>query len=451
MFYISLWCSKLYYFLTTLFKRPITDRAGLLALKIYPKFLEKLTKPETIIVVTGTNGKTTASNFLVDLLEDNGYKVTSNREGANYKAGITKAMMKGVTIFNKSKVNVAIFEMDELSCDILFPALKPDYLVVTNIFRDSVPRNGHVEYVYDQINDYILDDTTLILNADDLLSSTIGLNNRRILFGIDKLPTDVKKNDSIVQDIRICPKCSHLLKYDYVRYHQIGKLHCENCGFTNYKADYLVTDINFDKKSLKVRHDKKVSEFPLIVDSLFNIYNELTAITVLKDMGLDNEKIKKSLSKLEIIETRYSSQKINDLELITHFAKGQNPIATSRVIDYVSNLLGNNELILVIDDQHENLPHGASEVISWIYDVDFEYLNKPNIKKIIVGGVRCYDYKIRLLLAGIDESKLFFVPDELDAYKHLDLKNTDKVIIVHDLYTIDICKDIVDNIKDVIS
>ena len=67
-FYIGLWLSKLLYFLLKLVKKEKDDRPGLLANKICPDFISKISKPELIICITGTNGKTTTSNLVYNKL-----------------------------------------------------------------------------------------------------------------------------------------------------------------------------------------------------------------------------------------------------------------------------------------------------------------------------------------------------------------------------------------------
>lgn len=442
MFYISLWISKFYYFLTK--RGVVNDKAGLLALKIDKNFLKHINKPKLVIAVTGTNGKTTTCNFLVDLLEYFNYKVTSNREGANLKPGICKALMKGVNIFNKSKMDVAVIEFDELSTKMLLTDLKPNYVVVTNLFLDTMKRNGHTDYVFNKINEGLPEDSTLILNADDLISSMLGKNNKKVFFGMDKLNTDSLKPNSLVQDIRVCPKCYTKLEYDYIRYHHIGKAHCPKCGFTNYKPNYNLTDIDYKNKIITVNNQK----YKLINDGIFNIYNQLVAITLLSELKIND--LNKGFENLEIVKSRYSDIKINNIEIITQLAKGQNPIASSRSLDYVSKLKGNKEVILIFDDIYDREATDRSEVMSWIYDTDFEYLCDDSIKKIIIGGFRAYDYKVRLLFAGVDPNKIFIEDKEEDTYKQLSFENIDKIVIVHDIYMVDTCKKIVSKIKEVI-
>lgn len=66
---------------------------GKLAIKLCPDFLGRIEKPETIISVTGTNGKTTVCNMIIDALEKNGYDVLSNRAGSNINAGVASALI----------------------------------------------------------------------------------------------------------------------------------------------------------------------------------------------------------------------------------------------------------------------------------------------------------------------------------------------------------------------
>ena len=76
---------------------------GLIALKLDKNFLCGLQKPETLICVTGTNGKTTTSNMITDILRDNGYSVTNNGFGSNVQAGVATALLADATLTGKPK------------------------------------------------------------------------------------------------------------------------------------------------------------------------------------------------------------------------------------------------------------------------------------------------------------------------------------------------------------
>lgn len=423
-----------------------THVPGKIALKIEPKFLEKVGKPKTIITVTGTNGKTTTCNMIIDSLEANGYKVLNNRNGSNVQGGITTALLDGVKLNNKSKYDIAVLEVDERSSFKIYPYIKPTYAVVTNLFRDSLKRNAHSEYIFDIINKALPDTSTLVLNADDLISNRMKAfeKNNKIFFGIDKLETDRKESINIVNDARICPNCHEPLEYEFVRYHHIGKAYCKKCGYKSPDANYLVTKVDFEKNIIKVKHNSEEYDFNMISDSIFNIYNEIVAITVLSELGLKIEDIQKSIEKMEITKARYDKENVNGINVINHLAKGQNPIACSIVFDYVKHEKGDKEVILLIEDYHDN--RESSENIAWLYDCDFEFLKDESIKRIAVGGIRANDIKFRLLLAGVEEEKIVALRDESEIPNNLLLEKGEDIYILYDMYE----QSIVDNVNKVL-
>ena len=140
---------------------------GKVALKICPDFLKRVAKPKTVIAVTGTDGKTTTCNLLSDALEKCGMKVLNNRFGSNVYEGVVAAFLSGATLSNRCPYDIAVIEIDERSSHKIYPSLKPDYLVVTNLFRDSMKRNAHPEFIYNFIDKAMPEGCTLIQNADD--------------------------------------------------------------------------------------------------------------------------------------------------------------------------------------------------------------------------------------------------------------------------------------------
>lgn len=412
---------------------------GNVAVKICPNFLEKIKKPETIITVTGTNGKTTTCNLITDILEQNGYKVLNNKYGSNIRGGITTTLISGVSIFNKSKYKISVLEVDERSSYKIYPYIKPNYVVVTNLFRDSLKRNAHSEYIYDIINKALPDSSTLILNADDLISNRLKISetivssqNKRVYFGIDKLETDLDESINIVNDVRICPNCSAKLKYEFVRYHHIGKAYCESCGYKSPEADYIVKEINYDEEYIVVLANGEEHKFKMLSNSLFNIYNQIAAIAVLKEFGLTFVQLEESFKQIEITKERYKKETINGVNIINHLAKGQNPIACSIVFKYVKEEKRDKELILLIEDFHDNKE--SSECPAWLYDCDFEFLNDESIKKIIAVGHRGEDLKFRLLLAGVPEEKIVSLQNDGVVTDYLSLNKDTDIYILYDMY-----------------
>lgn len=404
---------------------------GKLAIKLCPDFLGQIDKPETIISVTGTNGKTTVCNMIIDTLSENGYDVLHNRAGSNINAGVASALIGGSSLSGKAKKKIAVFEIDERSSKLIYPYVKPTYAVCTNLFRDSIHRNAHPEFIFRIISESLPKESHMILNADDLISAGLAPENERTYFSIARMNTDLTESINIINDMRICPKCHHKLSYRYVRYHHIGNACCPSCGFASPESDY-VAEPDFENNMLTITHDGAAEQYPLVTNSIFNTYNQLTAITALRKFGLSAEQIKASFQKLAIVETRYSSEMAGNTEVITHMAKGQNPIACSCVFDYVKKEQGQKEIILMLDDVFDRV--NSSEIMTWIYDADFEFLNDASITHIIISGVRCEDYKLRLLLAGVPEQKLTCVEKEIDTPDYLHCLGTDKVYILHELY-----------------
>lgn len=431
-FFIAFYAGKLMIIFLKIIGKNATVYPGKIAIKICPDFLGQIQKPGKIICITGTNGKTTVSNLVTDTLKQNGYVVLNNSFGSNIARGIATTLLTGVNFLGKSKFDIGILEIDERSSKLIYPYINPDYILCTNIFRDSMKRNANTEFILNILNESIPKNTKLVLNADDLLCSGIAPKNSRVYFGIDKLDTDVKKCVNIIQDIKICPNCDTKLEYDYLRYHHIGHAHCPNCGFESPKADYLVTKVDFENKKIEVKNENNIMQYQLIQTSIFNIYNMIAAISLLSEIGLNKDKIKETFSNMQIVKTRFDEEDINGKKIILHLSKGQNPVACSRVFEYVKHEPGNKIVFLLIDDFFD--AQESSENIAWLYDADFEFLNDKTIKQILVTGDRYLDTKLRLLLAGVNEDRIVADKNPNNIANYTNLSDADIIYILYDMY-----------------
>lgn len=441
-FFVALIISKAAMWLQKLLGMNASYFPGKLAIKLCPDFLGRIDKPTTIITVTGTNGKTTCCNMLLDVLTENGYDVLNNRAGSNIDAGIASALIAGSDLAGRVHQKYAVFEVDERSSKKIYKYVHPDYAVCTNLFRDSIQRNAHPEFIFSFIDSALPDDTHMILNADDPISSRLKAGNRRSYFSIDRLPSDRDECVNIINDMRVCPNCGEKLEYEYVRYHHIGKMRCPSCGFSSPEADYAALP-DYAEKCFTVRTANGSESYPLINDSVFNTYNQVTVVSVLREFGLSAEAIAKSFSHMSIVKSRYTNVVKNGVEVVTNMTKGQNPVACSIVFDYIRSEKGVKEVIVMLDDMTYKK---TTEIVTWVYDADFEFLNDASIKRIVVCGVRVHDYHLRLLLAGVPEEKIRCVELETDAPAQLELDGTDKVFILHDLTTPQLTKQVRDGI-----
>lgn len=146
-FYIAMFAAKTLRFGLKLLGRNATYLPGEIAVKLCKDFLGYLTKPETFIAVTGTNGKTTVSNLLTSVLTANGYDVTNNSYGSNVQSGIAAALLADSTFTGKPKKKIAVLEVDERSSLLVYPYIAPDYLICNNIMRDSLKRKDRKSVV----------------------------------------------------------------------------------------------------------------------------------------------------------------------------------------------------------------------------------------------------------------------------------------------------------------
>ena len=434
-FYIVLYLAKLARIALKVIGRDATYFPGKLAVTLCPDFLGRIDKPKTIIGVTGTNGKTTVCNMIEDCLKENGYDFIDNHLGSNVNSGLASTLIEGATLTGKQKKDLAVFEIDERSSVKIYPYVTPTYLVCTNLFRDSLKRNAHTEFISNILTNNIPKQTTLILNGDDLIVSNLAPQNKRVYFGIDRLDTDTDTCENIVRDITVCPKCDSKLEYDFVRYNHIGRAHCSKCDFKSPNIDYEVTNIDFNKMQMTVK-SKEEEKYDLINNNIINIYNMLATIATLKELGLNREQINSVLKKQKIVDTRYSKEKVKNIDKITQLSKGMNPIACSRAFDYVRKEKGNKAVIVILDDLHEAA--NSSENIAWHYDTDYEFLNDESIKQILTAGARYLDTFVRLEIAGVPKEKIVYQRDEISLVDKLNLEGIDKVFILHDLYSIDL-------------
>lgn len=448
-FYIALWLAKLSSIALKILRRNATYFPGKIALTLCPEFMGMLDKPKTIIGVTGTNGKTTTCNMINNILEQNGFDFINNKYGSNIDGGIATTLIQGANFLGKSKKDLAVLEIDERSANKIFPYITPTYLICTNLFRDSLMRNAHTEFISDILNKYIPKETIMIENADDIICSHIAENNKKIYFSIDKLETDTQNCENITRDIRVCPKCLSKLKYEYVRYHHIGKAYCPNCDYKcPENPDYRITNIDLKNMQIKVKSKNEEETYDIVNDNIINIYNMLAVITVLKELKLTAKQINGSFAKIKIVETRYSEENYKNYKIVTQLAKGMNPIACSIAFNYTRKEPGNKAVIMILDDLHEEA--NGSENTAWHYDADYEFLNDASIKQIIVAGPRYMDSYIRLLMADINPEKMVHEKDLLQATSKLKLDGIEKIFILHDLYSIEETKQIKQKVKELI-
>ena len=432
-FLLALWASKACLRLLRLLKRNATCTPGKIALAIDKTFLGGLKLPKTVIAVTGTNGKTTVSNLLTDILTQNGYRVTNNSLGSNIQAGIASALLEDSDLLGRAKKDIAVLEVDERSSLLVYPYVKPDFLVCNNIMRDSIKRNAHTEFISYIISSALPESTHVILNGDDLNAATLAPQcQKRTYFGLDAEKPEVSAKP-FISDMVYCPSCGGELKAEYLRYNHIGRMNCESCGMKSPERAFCVTAIDRENSTFTLRHPAGEDTYNLISDNIVNVYNFCGAIALLTQLGLSYEQISRGFDVGKIVKSRFDQVEAGGRTITCLMEKGQNPIACARCFDYIAQLPGENKAVIINEDDVEDNT-GNSESVCWLFDCDYSYLRHDSISQIVFTGPRCHDHLLRARLAGIDPNKIRLEPDTLKAAQALELTSCGNIYLLHDMY-----------------
>ena len=143
---LAVWAAKLIGAACRMSGKQGVTLAGKVALKICPDILDKLAAQVRggIFVVCGTNGKTTTNNLLCSALEYEGKKVVCNHTGSNMLNGVVSAFVLAADLKGDLDADYACIEVDEASTVRVFPHFKPDFMILTNLFRDQLDRYGEI-------------------------------------------------------------------------------------------------------------------------------------------------------------------------------------------------------------------------------------------------------------------------------------------------------------------
>lgn len=430
-FLIAMIAAKISMLFLKLLRRNASYLPGKIALMIDKRFLGGLTQPKTVIAVTGTNGKTTVSNLINSVLQANGYRVTNNSLGSNVQAGIATALLEDSTFSGKPKKDIAVLEVDERSSLLIYPYIKPDYLICNNIMRDSLARNAHTEFISYIINSALPSSTKVILNADDLVCATLAPNNQdRVYFGLD-IWKEHEETPLYLRDIVYCPVCGALLEAEYIRYNHIGRLQCSNCDFASPTPDFVITNVDRKTEKFTLVHNGVEQTYRLINDNEVNLYNFCGLIALLTTMGLTYEQISAGFEKSKIVATRYDQVESGELRITMQLSKGQNPTACARCFSYVSKCAGEKKAIIFVGDDFED-----SESPCWFYDSNYSYLQHPSINQIIFSGPRCKDQFLRAQLAGVPAEKIKLIDSSTAGVNLLDISLSKDIYVLYGPYMV---------------
>lgn len=351
---------------------------GHIGLSINKNFIKDIIKANPqlkIILVAGTNGKTTTVKLIRTILEQNGKEVFQNESGANLLNGIASTLIHQCNEVGIIDKNFGILEIDENTLPLILKQLTADYIILLNLFRDQLDRYGEVNTIaikWKSALNKLSSHAKLILNADDPQVAFLGEKSKThvLYFGINsKNKTEKVQHAS---DSTYCPNCGKKLTYSLIYFSHLGDWECKKCGYKHPKEIFTKSPL-----------------YPLV--GIYNEYNTNAAALLTKTIGINDKKISSALHEFKPAFGRQEDLEINGKKVKIFLSK--NPTSFNESLRTISDL-GAKSLLIVLNDR---IPDGRD--VSWIWDVDFEEMDKH--RSVSVAGDRTYDMALRLKYADM--------------------------------------------------
>lgn len=361
---------------------------GHIALKIDSDLIKnvlKLNPDLSIILVAGTNGKTTTTKLIQDVLVTQGKKVFRNEAGANLLNGITSTFIKHASLNGKVNYDVAIIEVDENTLPPLLRELstiksKQLSIILLNLFRDQLDRYGEVNTIakhwFESLKT-LSKETLLITNGDDPMLRFIGENSNLHSFYFGLSEKYMKKMEAPHDvDFLFCPHCETELHYTKRSYSHMGIYICPKCHYAN----------------------KSTATFEKLPNPLFGVYNKYNinaaALLLQKTFSVSEENVKKALIAFSPAFGRQEKITYNGKKIFLLLSK--NPTGFNQSIQAILEQDKKPNVLFLLNDR---VPDGRD--ISWIWDIDIETIATKNTK-LSVSGDRTYDMALRLKYADVN-------------------------------------------------
>lgn len=441
MHYLSLIVGKFIICLLKIIGRNGGSLPGKIAVKICPDILKYFKYPQKTILISGTNGKTSTANLIYQSFEKAGYKTISNSRGDNIINGIASLLIKNSSLSFKVNADVLVLEVDELTLAKNLQHIHASDIVITNFFRDQLDRVGEMETIIFKIQNALLDyDGRLFLNEDEPNVNRYAYFAKKaniVTFGVEKVPHSKEKSEE-AKEGRFCPVCGNELIHDYYQYSHIGKYHCTSCDFSSDTPDFITENINYAQKSFDLMsNSEKVCTLHYNLSATYHIYNLTAAACVCVTHDIDEKVLDDVFTHFYLGIGRMETLEVRGKKVLLNLVK--NPAGANEILKYIEDEEGKKSFVFLLNDNYAD-----GKDISWIWDVNFEYMSK--LDNVILTGKRAYEIAARVKFARICDN----ITVEKDIDKCLDtLLSYDTNLYVISTYTglFDIRKRIMDKSK----
>ena len=336
---------------------------GLVIEKIDPKFIQRTLAdlPQGVVIISGTNGKTTTTKIVVELLESVGLKVFTNRTGSNFSRGVAAALLDEVNIRGKLDADIAVLELDEAWAVKFVQIVRPRFSLLLNVMRDQLDRFGEIDNtaaLLQKIAEATSD--TVVLNRDDprIFKISEHIQAKKVFFGttselLQLMPTD------------------DTLKYGTAVANQ------------SVAADVLLKKINAQQATFQI--DNKEIDVDLQLTGVYNLLNAAAAVALARQIA-GPEITNTILSALENIKPAFGRGEtiyLNGTPIELILVKNPSGFRLA-LLSFAKN---NSATMIAVNDNYAD-----GRDVSWFWDVDFSLLKNV----AMISGVRAYDMALRL-------------------------------------------------------
>lgn len=378
---------------------------GLFVEKINPDFVKNALSQldEGVVVISGTNGKTTTTKMVVELLESTGLKVFTNRTGSNFSRGVAAALLGEVDVNGRLDADIAVLELDEAHAVHFVKSIPPRYSLILNVMRDQLDRFGEVDKtakLLEQIATHTTD--TVVLNREDPrvadIANRLPKGTEAKFFGLSSDAKAVFPSDDDLHSKATSPKSS----------------------------DSPATAVleSFDSESASFSINGKNHQTPLELSGAYNIFNAAAALSLVLAIKEDSEPetLVKALSSIEPAFGRGEKLEVDgqpcELILVKNPSGFRLGLKSFPPKGYAT--------MIAINDNYAD-----GRDMSWLWDVDFSSLREHGVAEI--SGIRAYDMALRL---QYDEVAISHITADLPrALKHFLASNKSKPKRIYCTYT----------------
>jgi len=430
-FLIALWFAKIINVIINIVdKSRGSNFSGEKAMKIDPQMVAhfKGIDYDKVLLITGTNGKSTTTNLVTHIFRSNGKKVIANLEGANLIYGIATALSKVSTLTGRVDADFIIFESDERFLPIILKQLPAKNIMITNLQKDQVQRNGDPDLIYQKVFNAVGDDVRLFLNNEEPRTKSFDDKGTSIVtYGVEKHNEAFSKDDTF--PTMACPKCRHKITFDYYNNDGVGKFHCDHCGHKSEEvADYTITDIDFAERNFKMGD----VEFNMPYDTPYMCYNYAGALAVAKEFGgIEPADAAKAFGDFKNVGGRFEILKYKNKTIKYMRIKQENPETLQTCINVMANDPEKKMVCLGLCPLIDLIPNYANSF--YAFDCDLSKLVESDVEKYFCFSDRvCYDTANRLIYEGVDKS-MISIADTEDVetiFKEIDSVETDNIYLI---------------------